>query len=220
MEEYIRFHTNRKTQSTTFLPPGTPTLDHKHTLQRIGSGHECWTSNLFLLFLGNFCKKEMYIQMWHQIQWAQDKGHHKQENPAQGAWALSQYPKRRLSVRSHKVSKPLDLYLELSDRSESWQALRQQCCQCACQISKRYDNLKYQSRGFETLRDLTKRHLFKYWDGAQNSDRTNSDADSPWVKRPAGFYFPGTWWVESNCISITLLHTNGFQHRGTLFVQE
>ena len=81
-------------------------------------------------------------------------------------WAPSQYPKRRLSVRSRKVSKPRDLYFESSDRSEIWQALRQQCCRCACQISKRYDNLKYQSRGFETLRDLTKRRLFGYWDGA------------------------------------------------------
>ena len=81
--------------------------------------------------------------------------------------APSQYPKRRLSVRSRKVSKLRDLYLELSDRSEIWQALRQQCCRCACQISKRYDNLKYQSRGFETSRDLTIRRFFGYWDGVQ-----------------------------------------------------
>ena len=81
--------------------------------------------------------------------------------------APSQYPKRLLSVRSRKVSKPRDLYLELSDRYEIWQALWQQCCRCACQISKRYHNLKYQSRGFEILRDLTKRRLFGYWDGAQ-----------------------------------------------------
>ena len=81
-------------------------------------------------------------------------------------WAPSQNPKRRLSVRSRKVSKPRDFYLELSDRSEIWQALRQQCCRCACQISKRYDNLKYKSRGFKTLRDLTKRRIFGYWDGA------------------------------------------------------
>ena len=80
-------------------------------------------------------------------------------------WLLN--PKIRLSVRSRKVSKPRDLYLELSDRYEIWQALRQQCCRCACQISKRYDNLKYQSRGFEPSRDLTKRRLFGYWDGAQ-----------------------------------------------------
>ena len=81
-------------------------------------------------------------------------------------WAPSQYPKRRLSIRSRKVSKPRDSYLELSDRSEIWQALRQQCCRCACQISKRYDNLKYRSRGFETLRNLTERRLYGYWDGA------------------------------------------------------
>ena len=88
--------------------------------------------------------------------------------PQVTSWAPSQYPKRRLSVRSRKVSKPRDLYLELSDRSEIWPALRQQCCRCACQISKRYYNLKYHSRGFETLRDLTIRRLFGYWDGAQN----------------------------------------------------
>ena len=85
----------------------------------------------------------------------------------QPIWAPSQYTKRRLSVRSLQVSKPRDLYLELSNRFEIWQALRQQCCRCVCQISKRLDNLKYQSRGFETLRDLTKRRLFGYWDGAQ-----------------------------------------------------
>ena len=85
--------------------------------------------------------------------------------------APSQYPKRRLSVRSRNVSKPRDLYLELSDRLEIWQALGQQCCRCACKISKRYDNLKYQSRGFETLRDLTKRRLFGYWDGTRLPSR-------------------------------------------------
>ena len=77
------------------------------------------------------------------------------------AWAPSQYPKTRLSVRSRKVSKPRFLYLQLSDRSEI-----RQCCRCACQISKRYGNLKYQSRGFESLQDPTKRRLFGYWDGA------------------------------------------------------
>ena len=80
--------------------------------------------------------------------------------------APSQYPIIRLIVRSRKVSKPRDLYLELSDRSEIWQARRQHCCRCACQISKRYGNLKYQSRGFETSWDLTIRRLFGYWDGS------------------------------------------------------
>ena len=104
--------------------------------------------------------------------------------------APSQYPKRSLFVRSREVSKPRDLYLFvfiLSDRSEIWQALRQHCCRCACQISKRYDNSKYQSRGFETSRDLTKRRLFGYWDGAQVLSSRNapehSGLGSRWVKR-------------------------------------
>ena len=111
-----------------------------------------------------------------------------------GTWAPSQYPKRRLSVRSRKVSKPRDLYLELSDRSEIWQALRQQCCRCACQISKLYDNLKYQSRGFETLRDLTKRRLFGYWDGAQYL--LSGPFFRRWVcEQPQQHQGGATWWV-------------------------
>ena len=81
-------------------------------------------------------------------------------------WAPSQYPKRRLSVRSRKVSKPRDWYFKLSYRFEIWQAHRQHCCRSACQISERSGNSKYKSRGFETLRDLTERRLFGYWDGA------------------------------------------------------
>ena len=84
----------------------------------------------------------------------------------QGARAPSQYPKRRLSVRSRKVSKPRDWYFKLY-RFEIWQAHRQQCCRSACQILERSENSKYKSRGFETLRDLTERRLFGYWDGAQ-----------------------------------------------------
>ena len=81
-------------------------------------------------------------------------------------WAPSQYTKRRLFVRSRKVSKPRDWYFKLSYRFEIWQAHRQHCCRSACQISERSDNSKYKSRGFETLRDLTERRLFGYWDGA------------------------------------------------------
>ena len=88
-------------------------------------------------------------------------------SPAE-AWAPSQYPKRRLFVRSRKVSKPRDWYFKLSYRFEIWQAHRQHCCRSACQISERSDNSKYKSRGFETLRDLTERRLFGYWDGAQS----------------------------------------------------
>ena len=41
--------------------------------------------------------------------------------------------------------------------SESWNSFllghahRQQCCRCACQISEQYDNLCYQSCGFECM---------------------------------------------------------------------
>ena len=74
-------------------------------------------------------------------------------------WAPSQYPKRRLFVRSRKVSKPWDWYYKLSYRFEIWQAHRQHCCRSACHISERSDNSKYKSSGFETLRDLTERRL-------------------------------------------------------------
>ena len=82
-------------------------------------------------------------------------------------WAPSQYPKRRLFVRSRKVSKPRDWYFKLSYRFEIWQAHQQHCCRSACQFSEGSDNSKYKSRGFETLRDLTERRLFGYWDGTQ-----------------------------------------------------
>ena len=82
-----------------------------------------------------------------------------------GGRAPSLYPKRRLSVKSRKVSKPRDWYFKLPYRFEIWQAHRQHCCRSACQISERSDNSKYKSRGFETLRDLTERRLFGYWDG-------------------------------------------------------
>ena len=89
-------------------------------------------------------------------------------------WAPSQYPKRRLFVRSRKVSKPRDWYFKLSYRFEIWLAHRQHCCRSACQISEQSDNSKYKSRGFETLRDLTERRLFGYWDGAPAEQYTFS----------------------------------------------
>ena len=89
--------------------------------------------------------------------------------------APSQYPKRRLFVRSRKVSKPRDWYFKLSYRFEILQAHRQHCCRSACQISERSANSKYKSRGFETLRDLTERRFFGYWDGAQDTSVTSFD---------------------------------------------
>ena len=80
--------------------------------------------------------------------------------------ALFQYQIRRLTIRSRKISKPSHLYLELFDRFEIWQAPRQHCCRCACQITKRYDTSNYQSRWLETSRDLIIRRLIGYWNGA------------------------------------------------------
>ena len=54
-------------------------------------------------------------------------------------------------------------------RKEVWAPfqypIRRQGCRSACQISKGCDNLNYQSRGFETSRDLTIRCLIGYWNG-------------------------------------------------------
>ena len=40
------------------------------------------------------------------------------------------------------------------------------CCWCAYQISKRWDSLNHQSRGFETSQFLATRRLILYWNGA------------------------------------------------------
>ena len=69
----------------------------------------------------------------------------------EGVCALFQYPIIRLIVRSRKVSQPRDMYLELSDCSEIWQAPRQHCCRCAWQISKQYEYYNPRSRVFETF---------------------------------------------------------------------
>ena len=88
-----------------------------------------------------------------------------------GHRAPFQYPMRRLIVRSREVSKPRDWQFQLSHRFEIWQARRQHCCQCACQISERLESSKYKSRGFETSRDLTIRRLIGYWNGARVDGR-------------------------------------------------
>ena len=88
---------------------------------------------------------------WHFIRVYQHKSHN--------TWELFQFSIRCLIVRFRKDSRPRDLYLALPDRPKIWQAYRQQCCRVACQIWKRGDDLNYQSRSFETSRDLKIRHL-------------------------------------------------------------
>ena len=127
----------------------------------------------------------------------------------QGTWAPSQYLIRRLYVRSRKVSKPRDWYFKLSYRLEIWQAHRQHCCRSGCQIAERSDNSKYKSRGFETLRDLTERRLFGYWDGAQgfssyDIDLINRDSSAPKLRvkikvNKQGFSNMGSDWLWLCC---------------------
>ena len=76
-----------------------------------------------------------------------------------GNRAPSQYPKRRLFVRSRKVSKPRDWYFKLSYRFEIWQAHRQHCCRSACQISERSDNSKYKLAA-STLYEILRKDVF------------------------------------------------------------
>ena len=121
------------------------------------AGRWLWSTPPFLL-LGCHYLSMSLSQCWFQLIFAGKRR----------LWAPSQYPKRHLFVRSRKVSKPRDWYFKLSCRFEIWQAHRQHCCRSACQISERSDNSNYKSRGFETLRDLTERRLFGYWDGAQD----------------------------------------------------
>ena len=106
-------------------------------------------------------------------------------------WAPFQYPIRRLIVRSREVSKPRDWCLELSDCSEIWQAPQQRCCRGACQMSEQCDNSNYQSRGFETSRDLTIRRLIGYWNGALIPCQWISFGWPPIAK-----YISLWWWVS------------------------
>ena len=63
-----------------------------------------------------------------------------------------------------KISQSLEaakIVFKMYNCSEIWQAPQQQCCWCVCKISKRCNNLNYQSCSFEILRDLTIRHLIE-----------------------------------------------------------
>ena len=80
-------------------------------------------------------------------------------NGLQRPWSPIQYLIRCLIVRSHKVSKPWDSYLELHNCIEIWQAPQQQWC----------DNSNHQSCGFEASQDLMIGCLFGYWNRAQAS---------------------------------------------------
>ena len=54
--------------------------------------------------------------------------------------------KQCLATRSHKILKLRDVYLKLSDPSEIWYVLWQQCCRGTYQMSERYDHLTLKHR--------------------------------------------------------------------------
>ena len=73
-------------------------------------------------------------------------------------------------------------------------------------MSKRYDNLKYQSRGFETSRDLTIRRLFVYWDGALSSlPSMDIDVNTVGMSKTVNrFHDKETTISESNTVTVNV----------------
>ena len=69
-------------------------------------------------------------------------------------WASIHSADGRLAARSREVSKPRDLNLNFSNRSEIWQPPWKCRCWDACHISERYDHLDTKRCGFDTSRDL------------------------------------------------------------------
>ena len=68
--------------------------------------------------------------------------------------APCQYPIRRLKCKISWSLETARFVCSIDRLLWIWRAHRQHCCRRACQISKRCDNLNYQSRGFETSRDF------------------------------------------------------------------
>ena len=64
-----------------------------------------------------------------------------------------------LNTRSREVSKPRDSCLDFSNRSDTWQAARQQRCRDAHQIAGRNNHNNIESRGFEMSWELAARRL-------------------------------------------------------------
>ena len=79
------------------------------------------------------------------------------QSVSQGLYSIS--GETYLSARSCEVPNPRDSCLDFSNRSEIWQAHRQQYCSDAWQISERYDDYNIQFSGFEASRDLVVRRL-------------------------------------------------------------
>ena len=98
--------------------------------------------------------------------------------PQRASWTYTTLGLYSLSGKTSycKISWSLEVArfcLDFFNRSEIWQAPRQQCCRAACQISERCDNYSIQSRGFETSLDLAVRRFTAKWIEALYSAKKN-----------------------------------------------
>ena len=91
----------------------------------------------------------------------------------------------RRNVRSREVSKPWDLYVELSDRSKIWQPPRQHCCRCACQISKWSFKLP-----ISRLRDFTRSYSETSYQILKRCPGQDSDSIPIRFRQLTGGWFP------------------------------
>ena len=121
---------------------------------------------------GKWCESVMFplicawINGWVNILETDDlTGHHAHYDFTCTSMSKNLGPVSISNKTFRKASRPRDFYLKLFDRSEIWQAHRQQCCRCVCRIWKRCNDFNYHSRGFDTSRDLTIRRLIGYWNG-------------------------------------------------------
>ena len=80
-----------------------------------------------------------------------------------------------LTAISREVSKPCDSGLYFFNRSEIWQAHRQQGCRDACHFSKRYRHYNIQSRDFARFCGKTSYRLVILNDWNCNSEVTRKD---------------------------------------------
>ena len=87
------------------------------------------------------------------------------------------------TLRSRKISKPRDLYLELFDRYEIWQVSRQLCCQSACPISKQHNNSNYLCRCFEAWWGFTLKQLSLQWRHNEGDGVSNQQPHECLLKR-------------------------------------
>ena len=78
------------------------------------------------------------------------------------------------------LSKPRDSELDFSNRSDIWQAPRQQRCQCTCQIAERFNHYNTQPCDFETSRDLAVRRPSAWWPEAQLRGNSPATVLSRW----------------------------------------